>query len=110
MENNTVTKISSQEFIERIVLSKQDALVKVTSAWSGAGQLLGHAIQDLAAQYTKVNFFSIDYDAESALAATYRVEPIPTLLFFKKGTLVDKLSGLTHKSIISDKINQLVNQ
>lgn len=110
MQTNIVNKISSQEFIERIVLSKEDALVKISSAWSGAGQLLCHAIQDLATQYTKVNFFSIDYDAESVLATTYRVGPMPTLLFFKKGILVDKLSGLTQKSIISDKIKQIVNQ
>lgn len=110
MEANPVIKLSSQEFIERIVSGKKDGLVKITSAWSGTGQLLGNVFEDLAAQFTNVNFYSIEYDVDSAIVVTYRVEAVPSILFFKNGTLVDKLSGLTQKSIISNKIDAYVNK
>ena len=110
MVTNPVIEITSEEFLERMAVRKEDALVKIAMAWSGAGQVLSRAMQDLATCYTNLNFFSIDYDADSVLITMYQVEPIPTLLFFKKGMLVDKVSGLTQKSIISEKINQLINQ
>jgi thioredoxin 1 len=111
MKNQSITKINSQEFVEHIIIKKADALVKVAASWNGAGQMLCKSIRELAEQHTEqITFFAVDYDPDSALAATYRVEPVPTLLFFKKGTLVDKLSGFTRKSIISEKLNQLLNQ
>lgn len=103
-------KITSDQFFHRIIATKADALVKISTDWSGSGQMLCHSLQDLAAQYTgKVDFFSVDHEAEKGLGDAFRIDTIPTLLFFKKGTLVDKLSGLTQKAIISDKLNQLVN-
>lgn len=107
--NTPIQKISSDQLIDKIVITNADALVKISTAFNGAGQMLCHTLQDLARQYSgKVDFFSVDYEADSALSATYRVESVPTLLFFKQGTLVDRLSGLTHRTVITQKIHQLV--
>lgn len=106
----TLEEITSDQFVDRILMKKADALVKVSSHWNGASQMLCHTLQTLASQYAdKVDFFSLDYETESALSSTYRVDSVPTILFFKKGRLVDKLSGLTQRTIISHKINQLIN-
>jgi thioredoxin-like negative regulator of GroEL len=104
-----IEKISSDQFVERIVVNKVDALVKISSAWNGASQMVSRTLQGLAPQYTEVGFFSVDYEPESALSLTYRIETEPTILFFKKGTLVDKISGLAHRTIITHKIHQLIN-
>lgn len=109
MESTVFKKISAEQFVERIVQSKANSLVKFTSAWNGSAQLLRNTLEDLALQYTgKVNFFLVDTEAEQALASAYRIEATPTLLFFKKGILADRLSGLAQKAIISNKIDQLV--
>ena len=109
MESTTFKKITAEQFVERIVTSKTNSLVKFTSAWNGSAQLLRNTLEDLALQYKgRVNFFLVDTEAEEALASTYQVEATPTLLFFKKGTLVDRLSGLAQKATISNKIDQLV--
>ncbi len=57
----------------------------------------------------KIDFFQLDYEEESAVTSAYQVEGVPTLLFFKKGKLVDKVSGLIQRNIISTKLEQLVN-
>jgi len=96
--------------MDRIIMKKADALVKVSTSWNGASQLLCHSLQRMAPLYSgRVDFFSLDYETESALSSTYRVDRVPTILFFKKGTLVDKLTGLTHRTVIANKINQLLN-
>ncbi len=109
MESTTFKKISAKQFVERIETSKANSLVKFTSAWNGSAHLLRNTLEDLALQYKgQVNFFLVDTEAEEELASAYRVESTPTLLFFRKGTLVDRLSGLAQKSTISNKIEQLV--
>jgi thioredoxin 1 len=109
MESTTFKKISAEQFVERIITSKANSLVKFTSAWNGSARLLRNTLEDLALQYRgKVNFFLVDTEAEEGLASTYRIESTPTLLFFRKGTLVDRLSGLAQKATISNKIEQLV--
>jgi len=103
-------KLNRAEFIEKIVLGKADSLVKFSSSWSGSAELLKHMVEDVAHDYKdKVNFFCIDTDMEVDLSDIYHIESYPTLLFFRKGTLVDKLSGLVQKSVISNKIEQILN-
>lgn len=110
MAANVIQKITSDQFDDRVILKKADALVKISTTWSGTSQMLCGALEDLARKYSnEVNFFSMDLETESSLGSTYCIDTIPTLLFFKKGTLVDKLSGLNHTKIISNKINQLIN-
>lgn len=110
MIEKSFQEITADQFADRIVLRKADALVKISSDWNGASQILCHTLQSLAPLYSgKVDFYSLNYNSESPMSDTYRVESIPTILFFKKGTLVDRLSGLTHRTIISNMINQLIN-
>jgi len=110
MESTVFKSVNRAEFIERIVLDKSDSLVKFSSSWSGSAELLRQIIEDIATNYKdKLNFFHIDTDTEADLSDIYHIESYPTLLFFRKGTLVAKLSGLVQKSVISNKIEQVIN-
>lgn len=107
---NTLEEITAEQIASRIVLKKADAIVKISSDWNGASQMVCCTLQAQAEQYSdKVDFFSINYETEPSLSHTYGVANVPTILFFKKGMLVDKLSGLAHRTIISNKIFQLIN-
>lgn len=110
MDSRLIQQITSEQFLDRIVVSQADALVKISSAWSGAGQMLGHTLIELSHKYAdKLDFFYLDQDANADFVTQYMVGTTPTLLFFKKGTLVDKLAGLNHRNAIEEKINQIVN-
>ncbi len=103
------TKVNRQEFIEKIVLGKSNSLVKFSSSWNGSGHLLKKMVEDIAQGYRgKFNFFLIDPEVEVDLSDIYHIESFPTLLFFNKGTLVDKLSGLMQKSAISKKLDEIL--
>lgn len=104
-----IQQITSDQFQHKVLVNKANALVKIGTAWNGASQMISQTLQDMALQYgSKVDFFSIDYDPQSTFATVYRVDDTPTILFFKQGTLVDKLSGLTQRAVISHKLCQLV--
>lgn len=109
MENRSIPKINAAQFIDKILINKADALVKIGAAWSASSHLLKTPLHELADQFNgQVQFFQMDHDEEAALTSTYRVESVPTILFFKRGTLVDKLTGLVQKNTISKSIDQLV--
>lgn len=104
-----IQQITFDQFQRKVLAQKANALVKIGTTWNGANQMIFQTLQDMALQYGgQVDFFSIDYDSQSSFTLAYHIEDTPAILFFKEGTLVDKLSGLTHRAVISHKIYQLV--
>ena len=110
MESARIEEITSDQFLDRVVIPQADALVKISSPWNGAGQMLNHTLVELAQKYAdRIPFYSVDQDSNMEFIVSYMVDSTPALLFFKGGTLVDKLAGLNHRNIIEEKINQIVN-
>lgn len=110
MDSQLIQQITSEQFLDRIVVPQADALVKISSVWSGVGQMLAHTLIELSHKYSdRLSFFCVDQDTNADIVTQYMVDSTPTLLFFKKGTLVDKLAGLNHRNAIEEKINQIVN-
>ena len=110
MKASDIQEITSEQFLDKIVVPQADALVKVSTTWNGAVQMLRMTLFELSQKYSgKLNFFFVNQDINSEISIQYRVDTVPTLLFFKKGTLVDKLPGLHHRNAIEEKINQIVN-
>ena len=104
-------KINSEEFIHAVVLAEADAVVKVAAEWNAASHLMGFVFPDLITRFhQQVRFFQVDIDKDPEMKDTYRVDSLPTLLFFRKGTLVDKLCGLNHKEMITQKIEAFISQ
>ena len=110
MAKKDLVSINDEEFNDRIILNKTDALVKFSPHWNAAGHILSNLLNGLSKQYnSKIRFYSLDIKPDSSLCSTYRIGGTPTILFFKKGKLVDRLSGLVQKEIISEKLDQLIN-
>lgn len=110
MNSSRLLEITADQFLDRVVNPQANALVKVSTSWSGAGQMLCQTLDELAQKYSgKMNFFFVDHDNSEEINIKYMIDTVPTLLFFKRGMLVDKLAGLNHRNVIEEKINQIVN-
>ena len=80
-------------------------LVDVWAAWCGPCRMLAPTIDQLAAESRERYVVGkLDADANQRTVANYRVEGIPALLIFKRGTLVDRLVGLQPKQAIAAKL------
>jgi thioredoxin 1 len=109
MELPNFKAISQDQVNHQIIALKADAVVKLCSAFNGASQLLAYALAEFQHQYQgSVEFYQIDIDADPGLTDQYHIDLLPTLLFFKKGELVDKISGLTSRTMISSRIHGLI--
>jgi thioredoxin 1 len=104
--------ISKKEFRKEVIGSTDLSLVQFKLEWSGACQIIAPVYEELASSYKgQAKFFTVDVEKETGLDDEYGVMELPTILFFKRGRVIDHVSGLTPKNILISKIeNALSNQ
>ncbi|MDR0686822.1 MAG: thioredoxin [Dysgonamonadaceae bacterium] len=77
--------------------------------WCGPCRMIGPVIEELAEQYgDEVIIGKVNVDRDEELPARFGVRNIPTILFFKDGELVDRHVGVARKTVLEEKINQLL--
>ncbi len=110
MRSNLFEKIHSGDFQDKIILGKMDAVVNITTEGNIVALLGAPFLEDVARSYRhRMKFYSLDPVQDQALCQVYGVQSAPAILFFKRGTLVDKLTGLVHRTLISAKVHALLN-
>ena len=91
-------QITDQSF-DALLKENEVVVVDFWATWCGPCQMVGPIIEELAADYEgRTAIGKCDVDANSELPAQFGVRNIPTILFFKKGELVNKLVGAQPKA------------
>jgi thioredoxin 1 len=93
---NKPIKLTYENFND--VISKNEfVVVDFWAEWCYPCKLMEPIIEDLARKYTNVVFGKINVDEEPALANSFGIMSIPTLLFFYKGKPIEALIGARPK-------------
>jgi len=80
-------------------------VVDCWAPWCGPCRMLSPTIEAMAkGQSGKVVFAKLNTDENYGTTGRFRISGIPTLLFFKDGSLVDKVVGAAPREMIEDKI------
>ena len=104
-----VTKFDNLTLEEKIN-SGDPVVVDFWAEWCGPCRMLGPTIDQLGEEFTgKVSIGKLNIDDYQESAAKYGVRSIPTVLFFNKGELVEKFTGVAEKKVFRDKIEALVS-
>lgn len=84
-------------------------VVDFYAEWCGPCRMLSPIVEAVAEHHGEVNFLKVDTEVEEALASDFRIEGLPTLLFFKGGSMepVYKHEGYLHRQNLEDLIKQL---
>lgn len=83
------------------------ALIYFGASWCTPCKNISPVIEEIATENPDVTVGKIDVDEYGIVAAEYDIMSIPTLLFFKDGTLMDSSIGVVGKNIIQTKIDAL---
>jgi thioredoxin 1 len=88
-----IRKINEQEFVNE-VSKEAAAVVDFSATWCGPCRMLAPVLEQLSEEMAgKVNFYNVDVDDDSDLAAGFGISSVPTVLMLKGGKVVDQSVG-----------------
>jgi thioredoxin 1 len=103
-----VKLIQEQQFDSEVSQATVPVVVDFYATWCGPCKRLSPMLDNLAGPLTNsVKFFKVDVDNSANLARQFDIQGVPTLLFFDKGKVVDKMVGLPSKEALQAKLNGL---
>lgn len=96
----------NQSFAE-IIKGKTPVLVDFFAEWCGPCKTMSPILKDFATQMgDRVRVLKIDVDKNPAIAQTYRIQGVPTLILFQNGQLKWRQSGVVQKKQLEEVVNK----
>lgn len=81
-------------------------VVDFTASWCGPCKRIAPIFAELAAKYSHNLYLKVDVDECSQTANDYKVQAMPTFMFFKNGQKIDSVRGADPQAL-EDKIREL---
>ncbi len=103
----SIQHFTDGNFKKEVLESEIPVLVDFWANWCGPCKMIGPIVEELAKEYSgKMKIGKLDVDDNSNSASTYGVMSIPTLIFFKKGKVMDQVSGALNKAALKQRIEE----
>jgi thioredoxin len=96
--------VSEDTFQTDVLDSTQPVLVDFTAIWCGPCKMLDPVVKELAKAWTgHVKVVKLDVDNNPNLAMQYQVMGVPTLMLFKNGQPIERVTGYQPKNRLEKK-------
>jgi thioredoxin 1 len=104
----SVKHITSGEFSVEVTQAAGPVVVDFYATWCGPCRVLSPMLDKLTGPLAgKIKFFKVNVDESPGLAQNFQIQAIPTVLLFKDGKLVDRLTGLPTEADLKAKLETL---
>ena len=108
---SNLTAVTSEDFDQSVIKADSPVLVDFYADWCGPCKTQTPILDELAQEFDgKVKFAKVDIDVEENkdLAVKYGVMSVPTLIIFSNGEVKETMVGVTRKSKLQQKLEQLL--
>jgi len=101
---NAIDDACLNEFLKKHKL----VLIDFYADWCGPCQALKPVIDELAGEMKGIAFAKMNVDQNGESAGKYGIMSIPTMLVFKNGRMVDRLTGALPKAMIRQRLEKFI--
>ena len=99
--------VNKENFEKAVLKSPVPVLVDFFATWCGPCRKLSPVIDEIAQTYDgKVKFVKVNVEESIETAKKYSISGLPSLLIFKNGEAVERMTGLMPKSTIISNIEK----
>jgi thioredoxin 1 len=99
-------QFTDENFQAEVLESDKPVLVDFTAEWCGPCHMLAPVVDKLNQEWNgAVKVGKLDIDANIGTMNSYGIMGVPTLILFRRGQPVERLSGFMQKERILSKLN-----
>ena len=104
---SSIVHVTSANF-DGVVTSDRPVLIDFWAPWCGPCRAIAPVLEEIAQELgDKVTIGKVNVDEHPDLAMRFGIQAIPQLLFFKEGTVKDKLVGAVPKRELVKRLDAL---
>ncbi|CCH42666.1 Thioredoxin [Wickerhamomyces ciferrii] len=94
-----VNVITSVDQFKQSIAQDKLVVVDFFATWCGPCKMIAPILEKFDKEYTNVDFFKLDVDELGSVAQEQEVSAMPTIIFYKNGSVVDKIIGANPNAI-----------
>ena len=87
-------------------IKEGNVIVDFWAEWCGPSKMLGPIFEELSNEMKDIKFAKLNVDEAGEISADAGVRGIPTMILFKDGKEIDRITGFLPKEALKQKIEK----
>ncbi|MCK4546757.1 MAG: thioredoxin [Candidatus Eisenbacteria sp.] len=106
---DTPQQVTDENFEAEVVKSDVPVVVDFWAAWCAPCHMIAPSLEEIAKEYAgKAKVAKVNVDESQQTAMKFGIRSIPTVLFFKGGSVEDQVIGAVPKEELKRKLDGLL--